>query len=86
VTLVWIPSPAGGAPAYYVIEAGSGPGFSNLANFSTGTAVPAFRAVGVPNGVYFVRVRAANAWGVSATSNEVVIVIGAPIATSRASR
>ena len=76
VALAWSPQAGGGAPSFYVIKAGSLSGLSDLANFSTGTPVPSFQAGGVPSGTYFVRVRAGNAFGISAPSNEVVLVVG----------
>ncbi|HXI28247.1 MAG TPA: fibronectin type III domain-containing protein, partial [Vicinamibacterales bacterium] len=72
VALGWSPVP--GATTY-VIEAGSTSGLSNLANISTGSTSPQFIAGGVPAGVYYVRVRAVTASGVSRPSNEVVVVV-----------
>jgi predicted phage tail protein len=77
VTLAWSRSPAGGAPSAYIVEAGSAPGRSDLANFSTGSPVPSFSTSGVGAGTYFVRVRAVNALGVSAPSNEATLIVGA---------
>jgi hypothetical protein len=77
VTLTWNRSPAGGPPTFYIIEAGSAPGRSDLADFSTGAAAPSFSTSGVGAGTYFVRVRAANAQGVSAPSSEAVLIVGA---------
>ena len=58
----------------HVLEAGTAPGLSNLGTLSLGPAgtlsVPA-----VPPGMYFVRVRAQNATGVGAASNEVVVTV-----------
>jgi predicted phage tail protein len=76
VTLGWRPPAFGGAPSYYVVEAGSAPGLRDLANFSTGNPVPSFSAGGIGAGSYFVRVRAGNATGVSAPSNEAVLIVG----------
>ena len=73
VTLNW--AYGGGAPSSYVIEAGSFPGGSNLANVDTMSAGTSFFAPGVGDGTYFVRVRAKNACGVSAGSNEVVVTV-----------
>lgn len=58
--------------AGYIIEAGSAPGASNLASVVVAAGVRQFSAA-APPGVYYVRVRAANARGVGAPSNEVVV-------------
>lgn len=68
------------------IEAGSGPGLANLAvqrigplvNFGGGT-IP-FTVTGVPNGVYFARVRSTRPdfSDVSVPSNEIVVTVGPP--------
>ena len=68
VTLRW--SASVGA-LEYIVEAGSAPNASNIFNASVGsnTAVSS----PVPPGVYYVRVRARNAVGVSAPSPEIVV-------------
>jgi predicted phage tail protein len=71
--LTW--SPAGGAVSSYVIEAGSAPGRSDLASFSTGTTAASFFATSVPAGTYFVRVRAASVGGAGPPSNEVTAIV-----------
>jgi photosystem II stability/assembly factor-like uncharacterized protein len=73
VTLQWTTG-AGVAPTAYQIEAGSATGLSNLASFNTGSTAITFTAA-APRGTYFVRVRAVNACGVSAATNEVVVVV-----------
>ena len=72
VTLSWT---ASGAASSYVIEAGSGPGLSNVVVFDTGTRATSYVARDVPRGTYFVRLRARSACGSSAPSNEVVITV-----------
>ena len=76
VTLAWQGPSGSCGPTAYVIEAGSASGLSNLIVFSTGNAASTFSAAGVGAGTYFVRVRASNANGVSAPSNEVRFVVG----------
>jgi hypothetical protein len=70
VILAWSGSP--GLPTSYIVEAGSSSGSSDLANFDTASESTSLRATGVGRGNYFVRVRARNACGVSAPSNEVL--------------
>ena len=81
VTLTWT-APGGAAPDTYIIEAGSSPGASNLASFSTGTTATTFATTGVRTGTYYVRVRAGNAAGTSTASNEAVLVVGGGGCTS----
>ena len=76
VVLTWS-APASGNATSYVLEAGTSAGSSNIVSFNTGSSATTFTATGVPNGTYFVRVRARNADGTSGASNEVTIVIGA---------
>jgi hypothetical protein len=76
VLLNWAAPNDGGVPTSYSIEAGSGPGSANLANFSTGNTALSFGANGVPDGTYYVRVRASNSLGVSPPSNEATLVVG----------
>jgi predicted phage tail protein len=70
VTLSWNPSV--GATTY-VLEAGSGAGQSNLFNANVGSATTLSSPA--PAGTYFTRVRAVNACGTSAPSNEVQFVL-----------
>ncbi|MCX6552400.1 MAG: hypothetical protein NTY02_15585, partial [Acidobacteria bacterium] len=76
VSLAWTAPATGGGPTAYVVEAGSAPGFANLANFSTGSAATSYAAGGVGNGTYYVRVRATNSAGTSGPSNEAILVVG----------
>jgi hypothetical protein len=76
VSLTWTAPPGGCAATSYIVQAGSGSGLSNLASASTGSLATAFSATNVGVGTYYVRVRAANAAGQSAPSNEVIVVVG----------
>lgn len=59
---------------HYVLQAGSGPGLSNLFVGDLGSTLT-LPAPGVPHGVYYVRVIAKNACGSSGVSNEIVVVV-----------
>ena len=73
VTLTWTP-PATGTPATsYVVIASLSPGGLPIAGFPVTN--PTLAVSGVPNGVYYVRVIAANAEGASGPSNEIVVVV-----------
>lgn len=72
VRLAW--GAASGNATTYVIEAGAASGLANVGTLPTG-ALDTSLAAPAPAGTYFVRVRAANAFGVSAPSNEVMIVV-----------
>jgi hypothetical protein len=72
VTLQW--GAASGNATTYVVEAGSASGLSTIGTFATGhldTSV----TTPAPSGTYFVRIRAANAFGTSTPSNEVTVVV-----------
>ena len=73
VRLSWTAS--SGSPTSYVVEAGSATGLSNLANSNLGGTSTTLTATGVGAGMYFVRMRATNACGTSAASNEVIVVV-----------
>ena len=75
VFLNWNASSAGGSPTTYVLQAGSSPGLSNLAASNVGLTT-SVTANGVPAGIYYVRVVAANASGTSGPSNEIVVTVG----------
>jgi hypothetical protein len=74
VTLAWTSS--AGAVSY-IIEVASMPGAPpNLAAYNTGNLSTTIVVPGVPDGTYYLRVRAADATGgLSATSNEVQVVV-----------
>ena len=76
VTFTWTAPSAGCAVTSYLLQAGSASGQSNLASSNIGSAT-SYVAIGVGNGVYYVRVLATNASGQSAPSNEVVVTVGA---------
>ncbi len=77
VTLRWT-APAGPAPAGFVVEAGSAPGVANIASLPLAGTTTTLSVPGVPNGTYYLRVRAASADGVGAPSNELTLVVGPP--------
>ncbi len=75
VVLTWA-TPSGCAPTSYIIQAGSTPGASNLANFSTGSTATTFTATDVGAGTYYIRVLGVNAAGQSPASAEIVVTVG----------
>ena len=75
VNLVWNAPTSGDPVAGYIIEAGSATGLSDLAVLSIGDTRTSFSASNVGNGTYYVRVKARNAAGTSAASNEIVLVV-----------
>lgn len=74
VQLSWLPPIGGGSPAGYVLEAGPAPGAISL-QLPIGHST-SFSAAHVPAGRYYARVRAVNASGAGAASNEVVMTVG----------
>lgn len=73
VTLTWLPPETGGAPTSYVVEAALSPGGALIASLPvTGISVA---VPGVPNGVYYVRVRAVDGDGAGPPSNEVIVAV-----------
>jgi hypothetical protein len=76
VTISWAPPASGGAATTYVLEAGTAPGAMNAASVNTGSAATSLVAQSVPQGVYYLRVKAVNASGVSAASSEVAVAVG----------
>jgi len=73
LALRWTQSPGA---ATYVVEAGSAPGLSNIANVDLGSNVPALTATSVAPGTYFIRIRARATCGLSAASNEISVTVG----------
>ena len=74
VTLAWTPGAGGCAATGYVVRAGSAPNVANLVNLPVGN-VTGLQAQ-APPGTYFVTIVAQNAFGTSATSNEVAVTVG----------
>ncbi len=72
VSLGW--TAAAGNATSYVVEAGTAPGLSNLGVLPLGSLDTSV-AGAVPAGTYYFRMRAANAFGSSAPSNEIVLVV-----------
>jgi predicted phage tail protein len=73
ITVSWGAPATGSGPFTYSIDAGTSAGASNLGTFPAGSMTTASSAV--PAGSYFLRVRAANACGVSSNSVEVSVVV-----------
>lgn len=71
-SLTW--GAAAGNATTYVVEAGTAAGLANVGTFATGHLDTTF-ITPAPSGTYYVRVRAANAFGVSGPSNEVTVVV-----------
>jgi hypothetical protein len=76
VSLTW--GASAGSVSDYVLEAGTASGLANLVSMSVGSNT-GFGAANVAPGTYFVRVRARNAGGLSAPSNEVVLQTGCSV-------
>jgi hypothetical protein len=66
----------------WVLEAGSGPGLSNLAVFPFSSPSPAYTVPNVPPGTYFVRIRGVLFGSAGAPSNEVIVQVGGAPAPS----
>ena len=80
ITLQWTLAAAVGCTAApsYILEIGSATGLRDLANAPVGViSTMSIPVAGVPAGSYYFRVRATNAAGTSAASNEVPVVFGA---------
>ena len=74
VLLTWRARAGGEAPARFVLEAGTQTGAANLGTITLPVGTQ-FDSPPVPSGTYYVRLRAGNANGVSAPSNEVRLVV-----------
>lgn len=73
LTLTWTPPYVGGVATSYLVEAGAATGMTSL---TLPVAAPSFTFLPVPPGLYFVRVRAVNAAGMSPPSPEVRLHVG----------
>jgi hypothetical protein len=73
VTLTWAPATGGTTPLGYLIEAALSPGGPSVATFLVIEPTVVFSVV--PDGVYYVRVRAGNAEGISGPSNEAQVSV-----------
>jgi hypothetical protein len=74
VSLTWTPPVGGCAATSYIVQAGSAPGLSDLAILNVGSMTSL--SVSAPPGRYFVRVVAANAFGGSIGSVEIIVTVG----------
>lgn len=59
----------------YIVEAGSAPGGTNLANADLGSTDTSLTATSVGRGTYYVRIRGKNTCGTGSASNEIVVVV-----------
>ncbi|MGQ0736906.1 MAG: fibronectin type III domain-containing protein [Acidobacteriota bacterium] len=78
VVLTWNPPPGPDQPTSYVVEAGTNIGSSNITTFDTGSTATSLTVTNVPNGAYYVRVRARDGSGPGPASNEVLVIVGPP--------
>ncbi|MGE3274849.1 MAG: hypothetical protein AB7O67_07040 [Vicinamibacterales bacterium] len=74
VQFAWQAPASGGVVVGYRLEAGSAPGASDIATVSVGAARTLVATA--PAGTYYTRVRATNACGTGAASDEAQVVIG----------
>jgi hypothetical protein len=75
VTLSWQPATTGGIPLAYRIEASLSPGGPLVAAIQVNGSTTSLTVLGVPDGVYYVHVRALNAIGASPPSNEAIVAV-----------
>lgn len=75
VTLSWRAPTSGGTPTNYLVYIGTAPGWTNVANgYAVGNVLSV--SANLPRGRFYARVRAANAVGTSADSNQVQFRVG----------
>jgi hypothetical protein len=85
VALTW-GGPSGGCdPESYIIEVGSSPGLTNIAQVDTGFDTRSFSVNGVPPGTYYVRVRARVGSTLSSPTGDVAVTVtgNAPAGSTR---
>ena len=80
VTLAWNAPPSGTPPTGYVLEGGLAPG-SALASIRTGSTATTF-TFNAPSGVFFARLHALSGNVRGAASNEIQLVVNAPLPPS----
>jgi hypothetical protein len=73
VSLTWLPGAGGTPPLGYLVEAALSPDGQSLASFLV--IQPSIVLNGVPNGVYYVRVRAGNAEGMSVAAPAIIVSV-----------
>ena len=78
VTVSWQPNPAGGVPTEYFIYVGTSPSGAEVINGQSLGNVLSVTST-LPNGTYYVRLRARNAYGSSLRSDPVSFRIGAQL-------
>ena len=81
VQIEWTPSARGWRATSYVLDVGSAPGLADLGSLPV--TATSFSASGVPPGRYYLRVRAMNASGASAASDEAMLVVMIPVGGHR---
>jgi predicted phage tail protein len=74
VSLAWSQPVTGGAPSRYIIEATDAAG-NPLVTIDTGNAATTFAHAGVPEGIYIVRIRGANAAGIGPASHPLTVTV-----------
>jgi hypothetical protein len=75
VTLEWTNETRLGLATGLIVEAGSGPGLTNLARLPVAAGQTTLVVTDVPAGTYHVRVRPANGTGIGEPSNEIVVTV-----------
>lgn len=76
--LTWSAVAVGCPVSSFLLDAGTSAGSNSLGSFNLGSAATSLTSPPLGDGTYFVRIRAANAWGASGPSNEVSFTVGPP--------